>query len=156
MIQRTLEALERKGPGEALCGLDENGQLVWRASGSGLLERVGAWQKHLHQQGVQRGDRVAIDLPRGEDLVAAHLATLASGATVVPLNPALAKPERARLLERAELRTVLSQVIPRGGSENIRLAAGDVVSVEETPTTFVVGTIREFVGFGFSAAIPGL
>ena len=44
----------------------------------------------------------------------------------------------------------------KNGSENIRLAAGDVVSVEETPTTFVVGTIREFVGFGFSAAIPGL
>ncbi len=44
----------------------------------------------------------------------------------------------------------------RDTSSNIRLAAGDVISVEETPTTFVVGTIREFVGFGFSAAIPGL
>lgn len=41
------------------------------------------------------------------------------------------------------------------GTANIRLAAGDVVSVEETPLTFVVGTVRDFVRFGFSAAIPG-
>lgn len=40
-------------------------------------------------------------------------------------------------------------------TSNIQLAAGDVVSVEETPTTFVVGTIKDFVRFGFSSAIPG-
>jgi polysaccharide export outer membrane protein len=43
-----------------------------------------------------------------------------------------------------------------GGSANIILAPGDVVSVEETIVTFTVGTIRDFVGFGFSAAVPGL
>lgn len=41
-------------------------------------------------------------------------------------------------------------------ASNIRLASGDVVSVEETPTTFVVGTIKDFVRFGFSSAIPGI
>lgn len=44
----------------------------------------------------------------------------------------------------------------RGGASNLRLAAGDVVSVEETPLTFTVGTIQSFVRFGFSAAVPGL
>jgi polysaccharide export outer membrane protein len=44
----------------------------------------------------------------------------------------------------------------RNGAANILLAAGDVVSVEETPVTLVVGTIRDFVRFGFSAGIPGL
>jgi len=43
-----------------------------------------------------------------------------------------------------------------GGSANILLAPGDVISVEETALTFVVGTVRDFVGFGFSAAVPGL
>ena len=43
----------------------------------------------------------------------------------------------------------------KDGAANIRLAAGDVVSVEETAVTFVVGTIRDFVRFGFSSAIPG-
>jgi hypothetical protein len=38
---------------------------------------------------------------------------------------------------------------------NLRLADGDVVSVEETTATFVVGTLREFVRLGFTSGIPG-
>lgn len=44
----------------------------------------------------------------------------------------------------------------RNASSNIRLAPGDVVSVEETATTLVVGTVREFIRFGFTAGVPGL
>ncbi len=44
----------------------------------------------------------------------------------------------------------------RSAGSNIRLAPGDIVSVEETPVTMVVGTIRDFVRFGFTAGIPGL
>ncbi|MCH5375674.1 MAG: polysaccharide export protein [Planctomycetes bacterium] len=44
----------------------------------------------------------------------------------------------------------------RGGKANLLLAPGDVVSVEETPLTFTVGTIQSFVRFGFSSAIPGM
>lgn len=40
-------------------------------------------------------------------------------------------------------------------ASNMRLAPGDVVSIEETPTTMVVGTLRDFVRFGFTSAIPG-
>ena len=38
---------------------------------------------------------------------------------------------------------------------NVVLAAGDVVSVEETATTFTVETLRSFIRFGFTSAIPG-
>ncbi len=38
---------------------------------------------------------------------------------------------------------------------NVLLAAGDVVSVEETPMTFTVETLRSFIRFGFTSAIPG-
>ncbi len=41
-----------------------------------------------------------------------------------------------------------------GGSANIRLAPGDVVSIEETPLTFTVGSLMNFVRFGFSAGVP--
>jgi polysaccharide biosynthesis/export protein len=44
----------------------------------------------------------------------------------------------------------------RQGQANIRLAAGDVVSVEETPLTFALDTVRNFIRFGFTSAIPGL
>lgn len=42
----------------------------------------------------------------------------------------------------------------RNGAANLTLAPGDVVSVEETPLTFVVGTVREFIRFGFSSSLP--
>ncbi len=42
----------------------------------------------------------------------------------------------------------------KSGAANLRLAAGDLVSVEETPVTFFVETLRSFVRFGFSAATP--
>jgi polysaccharide export outer membrane protein len=44
----------------------------------------------------------------------------------------------------------------RNSSANIRLAAGDVVSVEETSLTFTLDTVRNFLRFGFTSAIPGL
>ncbi len=44
----------------------------------------------------------------------------------------------------------------RNGKANFRLAASDVISVEETPTTFVVGTLKDFIRFGFTSAIPGI
>ncbi len=43
----------------------------------------------------------------------------------------------------------------RDTTSNILLASGDVVSVEETPTTFVVGIMKDFLRFGFTSAIPG-
>jgi polysaccharide export outer membrane protein len=42
------------------------------------------------------------------------------------------------------------------GRENIRLAPGDVISVDETPTTFTINLIRDFVGLGFTSPLPGL
>ena len=37
------------------------------------------------------------------------------------------------------------------GASNLRLAAGDVVSVEETPLTFMFVTLQQMIRFGFSA-----
>ncbi len=42
----------------------------------------------------------------------------------------------------------------RGAQVNVVLAAGDVVSIEETPVTFTVEMLQNFVRFGFSSAIP--
>mgnify|MGYP002623722009 CR=1 FL=1 len=44
----------------------------------------------------------------------------------------------------------------RGGADNLMLAKGDVVSVEETPATFIVGVIQTFIRFGFSSTVPGI
>jgi polysaccharide export outer membrane protein len=42
------------------------------------------------------------------------------------------------------------------GRGNLVLAAGDIVSVEETPTTVFMDTIRTFFRVGFTQAIPGI
>jgi polysaccharide export outer membrane protein len=44
----------------------------------------------------------------------------------------------------------------RNGAANLRLAPGDVVTVEETPLTFTIETVRSFIRFGFSSSIPGI
>lgn len=62
-----------------------------------------------------------------------------------------------RVPESQESVTIATSVreAKRGGDANLRLAAGDVVSVEQTPTTFVVDTLKSFIRFGFSSGIPG-
>ncbi len=62
-----------------------------------------------------------------------------------------------RVPESDESVTIASSVreAKRGGDANLRLAAGDVVSVEQTPATFVVDTLKSFIRFGFSSGVPG-
>ena len=42
----------------------------------------------------------------------------------------------------------------RNGAHNIRLAPGDVVTVEETPITFVLDMAQKFIRFGLSGSVP--
>lgn len=44
----------------------------------------------------------------------------------------------------------------KGGAPNMLLKSNDLVSVDETPTTYVVGTLKTFFRFGFSSAVPGI
>jgi len=107
MIRRILESLESQRDRELFSGLDAGARLTWSLSAEEILSAVGAWQQELNSRGVEAGDRVGIELARGPELLSAHLAVLASGTTVVPINPALAESERARVLEHAALRTHL-------------------------------------------------
>lgn len=125
MIERCLGALERIGEGEAQVGLDARGAPSWRRSGRDVLRDSAAWQHWLRGQGVVAGDRVAIDLPRGPDFLAAHLAALATGATLVPLNAALAPEERKRVLERASPRALADASVRPGAPTAARLALAE-------------------------------
>jgi malonyl-CoA/methylmalonyl-CoA synthetase len=126
VIRAALERLESRSTEDALVALDERGEAVRRYSGGEVLERAGAWQALLGERGVGPGDRVAIDLPRGPELLPAHLAALAAGACVVPINPALPRADRGRVLERAQAVTVLEREDERPGSgPPVSLAAND-------------------------------
>ena len=44
----------------------------------------------------------------------------------------------------------------QNGAANIRLAAGDVIQVEETVVTFTLETLRSFIRLGINTGVPGL
>jgi amino acid adenylation domain-containing protein len=75
-----------------------------------LWRRVVAYARWLRSQGVGKGTRVAIDLPRSNDAVVAIYATLLAGASYVPLDPAHPTERRRRLVERAGCMLTLDEL----------------------------------------------
>jgi len=110
-------------------------------------------KRYIHVIGlVKRADQ--FEIPADQELRLLDAIALAGGRTVSIAD----KVHVMRHLPDQEEPIVITASVQAAKSDsnsNIRLAAGDVVSVEETPTTFVVGTIRDFVRFGFSSALPG-
>jgi malonyl-CoA/methylmalonyl-CoA synthetase len=71
-----------------------------------LGERTAGW---LYEQGVRRGDNVAIHLDNGLPLIAAHLGCMALGAVRVPLNVHYRAAEVAPILEDCAPTLVISE-----------------------------------------------
>ena len=42
----------------------------------------------------------------------------------------------------------------RNGTHNLRLAPGDVITVEETSVTFVLDMAQRFIRFGLTGSVP--
>ncbi|MFJ9798994.1 amino acid adenylation domain-containing protein [Streptomyces sp. NPDC101145] len=61
--------------------------------------RANALAHDLRARGAARGERVALLLPRGPELIAAVLGVLKSGAAYLPLDPSLPTPRLAALLD---------------------------------------------------------
>ncbi|MCT2588392.1 amino acid adenylation domain-containing protein [Streptomyces sp. N2-109] len=64
-----------------------------------LDTRANRLARRLRARGAARGERVAVLLPRGQDLVTALLGVLKSGAAYLPLDPSMPAPRLAALLE---------------------------------------------------------
>ncbi|MGE0877072.1 MAG: class I adenylate-forming enzyme family protein [Acidimicrobiia bacterium] len=99
-----------------------------------LIDRAAERQRSMDEQGIRRGDRVAIVAAPTADFVATYLAVLASGATAVPLNPGSPAAELDRQLAVVEPALVLESgesVDPGeapsggGGSSSLRIAPVD-------------------------------
>jgi acyl-CoA synthetase (AMP-forming)/AMP-acid ligase II len=88
-----------------------------------LAARVDELAGRLAALGVERGDRVALALPNGPEIVELLLAVTALGAAAAPLNPAYTAGEVAFYLEDLAPRLLL---LPEGELASAREAAGSV------------------------------
>jgi acyl-CoA synthetase (AMP-forming)/AMP-acid ligase II len=84
---------------------------------AGLLERVRAARRHLHELGIGDGDVVAVKLRNRVEFVVVLFASWRLGATVTPVNPSLTDAEVMRQLEAsgAQLLVVEDGVSAPGG-----------------------------------------
>jgi len=93
------------------------------------------------------------ELPVNQDLHVLDVIALAGGLNnrmatkihVIRRIPGSEKPSRIELNLNEAKRT---------GKDNLRLAPGDVVSIEDTPTTMFFDALRTIAHVGFSAPIP--
>jgi oxalate---CoA ligase len=85
-----------------------------------LATQVEALAQRLAGLGVRRGDRVALALPNGPDVVLLLLAVTALGAAAAPLNPAYTATEFEFFLTDIEPRLML---IPASGATAATAAA---------------------------------
>ncbi|HEY8859959.1 MAG TPA: AMP-binding protein, partial [Gaiellales bacterium] len=84
----------------------------------------------LLDAGVGRGDRVAVVLPNGPEIVALLFALASLGATMAPLNPAYTEPEYRFFLDDLAPQLVL---VGAGATPAARAAAGTIGIVEVLP-----------------------
>lgn len=108
--------------------------------------------RSIHVMGlVRKPDQY--DLPVDQDRRVLDALSMAGGRTsqlankvwVIRQGPNQAEPVRIRV----DVRKAKAD-----GAANVRLAANDVVSVEETPVTFLLDVLKGFVRVGLSSAIP--
>lgn len=92
-----------------------------------LRLQVDCLATQLQQFGLERGDRIAMALPNGLEVIASFLAAATVG-TAAPLNPAYTRDEFKFYLEDTGARALI--VSPQAGAE-ARAAAGDNVPIIE-------------------------
>jgi oxalate---CoA ligase len=102
----------------------DDGAAVRFAELAGRIEELAG---RLHGLGIERGDRVALALPNGPELVQLLLAVTSLGAAVAPLNPAYTTEEFAFYLDDLAPRLLL---LPEGALAAARAAAGATELVE--------------------------
>jgi len=119
----TLLGLLSSAPADQISLIDPEQNI--RVTYGALRRQVESLAEALAASGVGRGDRVGIALPNGLPTIVSVLAASVAG-TAAPLNPAYKEDEFRFYLEDTNARVLL---LPRGGAEEARRAAGDRVPI---------------------------
>lgn len=81
-----------------------------------LDERATALAGGLRAAGLQRGDRLAVQLPSGSDFVVSYLGGLRAGLVVVPVNPAYTVTELRHVLTDSGARMLITASVAALGA----------------------------------------
>ncbi len=119
-----LDLLEHGSPSHVAVAVSGDGPVVTYDQ---LRQQVDALAAQLNQLGLGRGDRIAMALPNGLEMIAAFLAASTAG-TAAPLNPAYRLDEFKFYLEDTGARAL---IVPPTGSDEARAAAGDQTLIIE-------------------------
>ncbi|MDZ7702285.1 MAG: AMP-binding protein [Halobacteriales archaeon] len=114
----------------------------------GLDRRAGRLANHLAEQGVGRGDRVAVNAPQKPEAVIAMVATWKLGGVVVPLSVLFGDDGLAYRLRDAD---VSAYVVDEAALGAYRAVADGI----DLDATVVVGAEPEGDEVGFEAALAG-
>ncbi len=93
-----------------------------------------------------------LDLPNNRDMYLLEALTLAGGRTMQIANRVTILrqvPGQKPIVIETNVRDAA-----KGGPANARLAPGDIITVAETPATFVLDTLKSFIRFGLSSSVP--
>jgi len=85
-----------------------------------LRARIESLAETLQSLGIGRGDRVAMALPNGVEVITAFFAVTATAATAAPLNPAYTTEEFRFYLEDIDAKAL---IVPPGSGDQARAAA---------------------------------
>ncbi|MGH2344287.1 MAG: AMP-binding protein, partial [Chloroflexota bacterium] len=114
----TLRAVLAQGPDEATALVAPEGERRWTYGE--LRTQVAALAGQLADAGIGRGDRVAVVLPNGPEIVAAFLAIVHGGTVAAPLNPAYTQDEYRFFFGDIQPRAL---IVPPGEAEAARATA---------------------------------
>jgi acyl-CoA synthetase (AMP-forming)/AMP-acid ligase II len=101
-------------------------------------QRSDALAAALHQLGIGRGDRIAIDLPNWPEFIISLFAISKLGAIMVPLNPRYTLPELQYMLRHSEAAVVISAENFEG-TDYLQLFEGLLTSLPDLQYVVTVG-----------------
>jgi len=108
-------------------------------------------KRYIHVLGlVRRPDQ--FDLPTNQNVRVLDAIALAGGRTLSIADRILVVRQVANNPEPALIEVSIRKA-KEDSNANLLLADGDVISVEETPSTFVLGTLQQFIRLGINGSV---
>ena len=134
--------LARGDPARPAFVVPDGGQALTYAQ---VTDRIETLAGRLAAAGVRRGDRVALALPNGPDIVQLLLAITVLGAAAAPLNPAYTDSEFTFFLQDiAPRKFLIPASLPAAAATAAQATATEVLTVEATadgpPGLLMAGT----------------